>query len=74
MLKFFLIGWVCIGLGQDKKCLRMASEIVHDTYDDCNGYFKMVKEDLSDLDDYITMEFNCVQAGSIEDTLYKIET
>tara|TARA_R100000388_G_scaffold30926_2_gene24203 strand:- start:217 stop:441 length:225 start_codon:yes stop_codon:yes gene_type:complete len=74
MLKFFLVGWVCIGTGIDQSCLRVASEITHATYPECNDYYEMVQGDLNDLDDYITLSFSCVQAASLEDVLYKKET
>ena len=71
MLKFFLIGWVCIGMGVDQKCIRVGSEINHSTFEECNNYYKMVREDLSDLEDEIIMNFFCVQAASLEDLTYK---
>ena len=74
MLKFFLIGWGCIGMGVDQSCLRVASEITHPNYEECNDYYQWVQEDLTDLTEYVTMSFNCVQAASLEDILYKQDT
>lgn len=71
MLKFFLIGWICVGLGQNQKCIRVGSEINHPTFEECNSYYKTVREDLSDLEDEIVMNFVCVQAASLEDLTYK---
>ena len=74
MLKFFLIGWVCIGMGVDQSRLRVASEVTHPNYEECNDYYQWVQEDLTDLTEYVTMSFNCVQAASLEDILYKQDT
>ena len=74
MLKFFLIGWVFIGMGVDQSCLRVASEVTHPNYEECNDYYQWVQEDLTDLTEYVTMSFNCVQAASLEDILYKQDT
>ena len=74
MLKFFLIGWVCIGTGIDQNCLRVASEVTHANYEDCNEYYQWVQDDLIDLTGYVSMSFNCVQAASLEDILYKQDT
>ncbi len=32
MLKWLLVGWVCTGVGEDRACLRMASEVMHDRF------------------------------------------
>ena len=74
MLKFFLVGFVCIGQGVEQECLRVASELNHSSFFECNDYFQMVQEDLSDLEGYITMNFTCVEAASLEDILYKQDT
>tara|TARA_R100001509_G_scaffold94823_1_gene54931 strand:- start:137 stop:343 length:207 start_codon:yes stop_codon:yes gene_type:complete len=68
MLKFFLVGWICLGVGQDKKCVRMGSEVIFNNYQECDEYFKLVKEDFSDVKD-IEWKFTCVQAGVLEDVL-----
>jgi len=67
MLKFFLVGWVCLGQGIEEKCVRMASEVVHDTYGSCNEYYQLVATDLADTG--AELNFTCVQAGLIEDVL-----
>ena len=74
MLKYFLIGWMCVGMGVDQKCLRVASEVTHPDYEECNEYYQWVQEDLMDLEGYVTLSFNCVQAASLEDVLYKEDT
>jgi transcription elongation GreA/GreB family factor len=68
MLKFFLVGWVCIGVGLDKQCVRMGSEVIFNNYQECDEYFRLVKEDLSDVKD-TELKFTCVQAGVLEDVL-----
>ena len=67
-MKFFLVGWVCLGLSVDMQCVRMGSEVIHDTYEQCNEYYKLVAQDISDLET-VTLKFTCVQAGLIEDVL-----
>jgi len=67
MLKFFLVGWVCLAQGIEEKCVRMASEVVHDTYESCNEYYQLVATDLADTG--AELNFTCVQAGLIEDVL-----
>mgnify|MGYP003109535118 FL=1 len=74
MLKYFLIGWMCVGTGMDKKCLRVASEVTHPNYEECNEYYQWVQNDVAEMDGYVTLLFNCVQAASLEDILYKQET
>lgn len=76
MLKYFLIGWMCVGTGTDTKCLRVASEVTHPNYEECNEYYQWVQDDLKkeELNGYVTLSFNCVQAASLEDILYKQET
>jgi len=67
-MKFFLVGWVCLGLGVDMQCVRMGSEVIHESYDQCNQYYQAVTRDLRDLDT-VALKFTCVQAGLIEDVL-----
>ena len=74
MFKFFLFGFVCIGQGIEQECLRVASEINHSSYVECNDYYQMVKDVLSDLKGYITMNFTCIEAASLEDITYKKDT
>jgi hypothetical protein len=68
VLKFFLVGWVCIGTGLDKQCVRMGSEVIFDTYEECNEYYQLARSDLSNLKD-TELKFTCVQAGLLEDVL-----
>lgn len=68
MLKFFLVGWVCIGTGLDQQCVRMGSSIVHPDYESCNQYYALFQEEFADAKD-VDLRFTCVQAGLIEDIL-----
>jgi len=67
-MKWFLVGWVCLGYGVDQTCVRMGSEVIHPSYDQCNEYYQAITRDLEDLDT-VTLKFTCVQAGLIEDVL-----
>jgi len=68
MLKFFLVGWVCLGTPNvDYQCVRMGSEVIHDSYESCNQYFQEVREELADTK--AELKFTCVQAGLLEDVL-----
>ena len=67
-MKWFLVGWVCLGLGVDQQCVRMGSEVIHETYQNCNEYYLAVTQNIQDLKD-VTLKFSCVQAGLIEDVL-----
>jgi hypothetical protein len=68
MLKFFLVGWVCLGTPNvDYQCVRMASEVVHDTYESCNEYYQLIATDLADTG--AKLNFTCVEAGLLEDVL-----
>jgi len=66
MLKFFLVGWVCVGVMSDETCVRMGSEVIHKSYQECNEYYQAVTQDLQDLKD-VTLKFTCVEAGLLED-------
>ena len=68
MLKFFLVGWVCIGTELDKQCVRMGSEVIFNTYEECNEYYQLARSDLSNIRD-TELKFTCVQAGLLEDVL-----
>lgn len=68
MLKFFLVGWVCIGGVSNETCVRMGSEVIHSSYQECNQYYQTVTYKLQDLKD-VTLKFTCVEAGLIEDVL-----
>ena len=68
MLKFFLVGWVCIGGVSDEQCVRMGSSVVHPDYESCNQYYQLFQEEFADAKD-VELKFTCVQAGLIEDIL-----
>lgn len=73
MLKFFMIGFLCIQGSQnvENDCVRMASEMVYYDYDTCFQQIQIYKEDFSDLDEdnRIAIEFSCVPSYLIEDIL-----
>ena len=69
MLKFFLVGWACIGIGYDQKCVRLGSEVIFESYEECAQYYDVVSEVLYSRDETITMKFHCVSSGLIEDFL-----
>ena len=55
-----------MGQGVEQKCVRMGSEIVHDSYEDCNQYFQILREEFSDVET-LKMNFTCVNGGLLED-------
>ena len=67
MLKWLLVGWMCTGVGQEKVCLRMASEVIHENFDQCDQYYGVIAEELRAPN--ITQQFDCVQAYIVEDNL-----
>lgn len=69
MLKFILVGWACIGAGLDQKCVKLASEVIHNNYEDCSQYYNVIQDDLLSRDPSIILNFNCVQTGVLEDLL-----
>jgi hypothetical protein len=46
----------------------MGSEVIFDTYEECNEYYQLARSDLSNLKD-TELKFTCVQAGLLEDVL-----
>ena len=48
MLKWLLVGWMCTGAGEQQVCLRMASEVVHESFDQCDQYYGVIAEELRD--------------------------
>ena len=66
MMKWFLIGWICLGQGSEQICVRMGSEIIHDSYENCNQYFQVLREEFSDVET-LKMNFTCVNGGLLED-------
>tara|TARA_R100001460_G_scaffold18555_4_gene39386 strand:- start:10 stop:219 length:210 start_codon:yes stop_codon:yes gene_type:complete len=69
MLKFFLLGWACVGIGIDQKCVRLGSEVNFTTYEECAQYFDVIQKELNSRDETVTMNFTCVSAGLLEDLL-----
>ena len=69
MLKFFLVGWACIGIGYDQKCVRLGSEVIFESYEECAQYYEVISEDLLSRDETISMKFHCVSSGVLEDLL-----
>ena len=69
MLKFFLVGWVCIGLGYDQKCVRLSSEVVFEDFEECVQYYDVISKDLYSRDETIKLKFHCVSSGVLEDLL-----
>ena len=73
MLKFFMIGFLCIqgSLNVEDECVRMASEMVYYDCDTCFQQIQIYREDFSDLneDHRIAIEFSCVASYLIEDIL-----
>jgi len=63
MLKFFLVGWACIGLGYDQKCVRLGSEVIFEEY------YKLVATELTSRDETIKLQFTCASSGVLEDLL-----
>jgi hypothetical protein len=78
MLKFFMIGFLCIqgSLNVEDQCVRMASERVYYDYDTCFQQIQIYKEEFSDLnkDTKTAIEFTCVPSYLIEDILTGIRT
>tara|TARA_R100001086_G_scaffold5511_1_gene3479 strand:- start:369 stop:578 length:210 start_codon:yes stop_codon:yes gene_type:complete len=69
MLKFFLVGWACIGIGYDQKCVRLGSEVIFESYEECAQYYDLISADLYSRDKTIEMKFHCVSSGVLEDLL-----
>ena len=69
MLKFFLVGWACIGLGYDQKCVRLGSEVIFEDFEECAQYYDVISKDLYSRDETIELKFHCVSSGLLEDLL-----
>jgi len=67
MLKWLLVGWMCTGVGQEQVCLRMASEVIHEEFGQCDQYYGVIAEALRAPG--IVLNFECVQAYIVEDNL-----
>ncbi len=69
MLKWFLVGWVCVSVASEHKCLRMASEVVHPTLEECQQYYGVFFEELTNNTIIKSIDFHCVQASILEDLI-----
>jgi len=69
VLKFFLVGWACVGLELDQKCVRLGSEVVFTSYEECSQYYDVISKDLYSRDETIVLNFTCVSSGLLEDLL-----
>tara|TARA_R100001510_G_scaffold14139_1_gene11301 strand:- start:127 stop:336 length:210 start_codon:yes stop_codon:yes gene_type:complete len=69
MLKWFLVGWVCVSVSSEHKCLRMASEVVHPTLEQCQQYYGVFYEELMNKPIIKSIDFHCVQASILEDLI-----
>ena len=67
MLKWLLVGWVCTGGGEERACLRMASEVIHNDLESCKEYYGVVYEELNVPN--VSVQFDCVQTAVLEDAL-----
>jgi hypothetical protein len=69
MLKFFLVGWACVGIGYDQKCVRLGSEVIFESYEECAQYYDVISKDLYSRDESIELKFHCTSSGVLEDLL-----
>ena len=67
MLKWLLVGWVSTGVGEERACLRMASEVIHSDLESCKQYYGVVYEELNVPN--VNVQFDCVQTAVLEDAL-----
>ena len=68
MLKFFLIGWACVYSGTQEQCVRMGSEVIHDSIESCEQHYEVILEKISKVKD-VEIKLTCVSSGVIEDYL-----
>jgi transposase-like protein len=66
MLKFFLIGWACVYSGTQEQCVRMGSEVIHETIESCEQHYEVILEEISKVKD-VELKLTCVSSGVIED-------
>jgi|TARA_X000001316_G_scaffold2992_1_gene527 transposase-like protein len=66
MLKFFLIGWACVYSGTQEQCVRMGSEVIHETIESCEQHYEVILEEISKVKD-VEIKLTCVSSGVIED-------
>tara|TARA_R100000697_G_scaffold21647_1_gene29107 strand:- start:336 stop:545 length:210 start_codon:yes stop_codon:yes gene_type:complete len=69
MLKWFLVGWVCVSVATEQKCLRMASEVVHSSLEECQEYYGVFYEELTNNPIIKSIDFHCVEASILEDLI-----
>ena len=69
MLKWFLVGWVCVSVASEQKCLRMASDVVHPTLEQCQQYYSVFYEELRNKPIIKSIDFHCVEASILEDLI-----
>jgi|TARA_R100001460_G_scaffold52499_2_gene91352 hypothetical protein len=68
MLKFFLIGWACVSSSGQEQCIRVGSEVIHDTFESCQQHYGLILSEISKVED-VNMQLNCVSSGVIEDLM-----
>ena len=68
MLKFFLIGWAWVYADNETNCVRMGSEVVHNSLESCQQYYELILEDASKSEG-VEMNLKCVSSGLVEDYL-----
>ena len=69
MLKWFLVGWVCVTVNTENQCLRMASEVSHPTLDECQQYYSIFHEEFLKKPLITSVDFHCVEASILEDLI-----
>ena len=69
MLKWFLVGWVCVSVANEQKCLRMASEVSHPTLEECQQYYDVFHQEFQKRPLIKSVDFHCVQASILEDLI-----
>jgi len=68
MLKFFLIGWACVYSSTETSCVRMGSEVIHNSLESCQQHYNLILGELSKIED-VEMKLTCVSSGVLEDYL-----
>tara|TARA_R110002020_G_scaffold9522_5_gene37360 strand:- start:10576 stop:10791 length:216 start_codon:yes stop_codon:yes gene_type:complete len=71
MLKFFLIGWACVYSGTQEQCIRMGSEVVHDSIESCQQHYNLILEEVAKVDS-VEIKLSCVSSGIIEDYILQL--
>jgi hypothetical protein len=68
MLKFFLIGWACVYSSTETSCVRMGSEVIHNSLESCQQHYNLVLKELSKVED-VEIKLTCVNSVILEDYL-----